>query len=79
MSLRLSITMASQKDMSVSRQEDPIHSITQAIPKKTLPSPVSTPQVFAPPSTPSMPLIPSRLPPPMAIVRIKEDIVGYSD
>ena len=58
--------------------EDPIPSITQSIPKKTLPSPVLTPQVF-PPSTPLMPLIPARSPPPTIVVGIKEDIVGYSD
>ena len=59
--------------------EDPIPSITQAIPKTTLPSPVPTPEVFPPSPTPLMPLIPPRSPPPTAVVRIKEDIVGYSD
>ena len=59
--------------------EYPIPYRTQAIPKKTLLSPVPTPQVFPPSPTPLMPLIPSRSPPPKAVVRIKEGIVGYSD
>ena len=59
--------------------KDPIPSITQVIPKKTLQSPVPTPQVFPPYPTPLMPLIPSRSPPPTAVVRIKEEIAGYSD
>ena len=59
--------------------EDPIPSITQAIPKKNLPSPVRAPQLFPPSPRPLMPLIPSRSLPPTAVVRIKEDIVEYSD
>ena len=67
------------KEIVNGNTEDPIPFITQTIPKMTLLSSVPTPQVFPPSPPPLMPLIPLRSPPPTAVVRIKVDIVGYSD